>query len=277
MFNIQRKTLKYWETKKAFCKQVAPARSKNQRNWLNPSLMRTFSQIASLYTEMWVYCKLFASVLPECVFGRPWNRNVCYISCPLGIFYSHIWYILWLFGISMTVKMYYMSIKYTIFHCKALPNLPELGFLVWKNPIWQPWRRRLNFLTDSDSTISIKLKLVWRVHLCPKTTHSDSFCSKSVLIGLLSNGNKPLDLAMVESDLWISAKIRSWDVMYKCRTNNRTNEWGEQSFTTRKLIEETNLNEKLPSLKRPWRVSLHTEWRGGRGREREKHLLIEAD
>jgi hypothetical protein len=32
-----------------------------------------------------------------------------------------------------------MTIKYTsIFHYKALQNLPKLGFLVWKQTIWQP-------------------------------------------------------------------------------------------------------------------------------------------
>jgi hypothetical protein len=39
-------------------------------------------------------------------------------------------------------KIDQMSIKYTnIFHCQALQNLPELGSLVRKNAIWQPWRR----------------------------------------------------------------------------------------------------------------------------------------
>jgi hypothetical protein len=33
-----------------------------------------------------------------------------------------------------------MAIKYTnIFHYKTLPNLPKMGFLVWKYTIWQPW------------------------------------------------------------------------------------------------------------------------------------------
>jgi hypothetical protein len=26
-----------------------------------------------------------------------------------------------------------------IFYCKTLQNLPKLGFLVWKQTIWQPW------------------------------------------------------------------------------------------------------------------------------------------
>jgi hypothetical protein len=35
--------------------------------------------------------------------------------------------------------MFQMVIKYTnIFHSKALQNLPKLGFLVWKQTIWQP-------------------------------------------------------------------------------------------------------------------------------------------
>jgi hypothetical protein len=33
-----------------------------------------------------------------------------------------------------------MAVKYSsIFHSKALQNLPKLGFLVWKQTIWQPW------------------------------------------------------------------------------------------------------------------------------------------
>jgi hypothetical protein len=39
-----------------------------------------------------------------------------------------------------------MAVKYSkwpkntnIFHSKALPNIPKLGFLVWKYTIWQPW------------------------------------------------------------------------------------------------------------------------------------------
>jgi hypothetical protein len=37
-------------------------------------------------------------------------------------------------------KILQMTIKYTsIFHSKALQNLPKLGFLVWKQTIWQPW------------------------------------------------------------------------------------------------------------------------------------------
>jgi hypothetical protein len=33
-----------------------------------------------------------------------------------------------------------MVIKYTkIFRSKTFQNLPKLGFLVWKQTIWQPW------------------------------------------------------------------------------------------------------------------------------------------
>jgi hypothetical protein len=36
--------------------------------------------------------------------------------------------------------IFQMTIQYTsIFHSKALQNLPKLGFLVWKQTIWQPW------------------------------------------------------------------------------------------------------------------------------------------
>jgi hypothetical protein len=37
-------------------------------------------------------------------------------------------------------KIYQIVIKYTnTFHSKALQNLPQLGFLVRKCTIWQPW------------------------------------------------------------------------------------------------------------------------------------------
>jgi hypothetical protein len=40
---------------------------------------------------------------------------------------------------------YIIAIKYTsIFHCKTLPNLSFLGFLVWKYTIWQPCRNVVN-------------------------------------------------------------------------------------------------------------------------------------
>jgi hypothetical protein len=39
-------------------------------------------------------------------------------------------------------KIFQMAKKYfNIFQSKALQNLPELGFLVWKQTIWQPWCR----------------------------------------------------------------------------------------------------------------------------------------
>jgi hypothetical protein len=35
-----------------------------------------------------------------------------------------------------------MDIKYTnIVHYQTLENLPKMGFLVWKNTIWQPCPR----------------------------------------------------------------------------------------------------------------------------------------
>jgi hypothetical protein len=36
-------------------------------------------------------------------------------------------------------KIFQTDIKYI--HSKALQNLPNLGILVWKQTIWQPWRR----------------------------------------------------------------------------------------------------------------------------------------
>jgi hypothetical protein len=40
-----------------------------------------------------------------------------------------------------------MVIKYNkIFHSETLQNLPKLGFLVWKQTIWQPWNPRCCYL-----------------------------------------------------------------------------------------------------------------------------------
>jgi hypothetical protein len=39
------------------------------------------------------------------------------------------------------LKIPQMAIKYTsIYYCKTLQNLSKLGFLVWKETVWQPWR-----------------------------------------------------------------------------------------------------------------------------------------
>jgi hypothetical protein len=41
------------------------------------------------------------------------------------------------------LKIFQMTIKYTsIFHSKALQNWSKLGFLDWKQTIWQPWPER---------------------------------------------------------------------------------------------------------------------------------------
>jgi hypothetical protein len=49
-------------------------------------------------------------------------------------------YTKWPYSISNGRKIDQMVIKYTnIFNCKTLQNLPKLGFLVWKQTIWQPW------------------------------------------------------------------------------------------------------------------------------------------
>jgi hypothetical protein len=49
-------------------------------------------------------------------------------------------YTKWPYNISNGRKIGQMVRKYTkIFHCNTLQNLPKLGFLVWKQTIWQPW------------------------------------------------------------------------------------------------------------------------------------------
>jgi hypothetical protein len=33
-----------------------------------------------------------------------------------------------------------VSVKHTnVFHCRTLQNVPNFGFLVWKQTLWQPW------------------------------------------------------------------------------------------------------------------------------------------
>jgi hypothetical protein len=75
----------------------------------------------------------------------------------------------------MTVKYSkWPYVKYTsIFHSKALHNLPKLGFLVWKQTIWQRWcgsvalhqvgacaitRRFYNFLISLSTNKEIELE-----------------------------------------------------------------------------------------------------------------------
>jgi hypothetical protein len=54
-------------------------------------------------------------------------------------------YTKWPLNISNGRKIDQMVIKYTkIFHCKTIQNLPKLGFLVWKQTIWQPCSRGPN-------------------------------------------------------------------------------------------------------------------------------------
>jgi hypothetical protein len=55
-------------------------------------------------------------------------------------------------------EIFQMVIKYNnIVHSKALQILPKLGFLVWKQTIWQPWSvsaviyNRLNLLYSNLS------------------------------------------------------------------------------------------------------------------------------
>jgi hypothetical protein len=50
-------------------------------------------------------------------------------------------YTKWPWNISNSSKIDQMVIKNTkIFHCQTLQNSPKLGFLVWKQTIWQPCR-----------------------------------------------------------------------------------------------------------------------------------------
>jgi hypothetical protein len=53
----------------------------------------------------------------------------------------------WPLNIPNGPKIFQMAIKHiNIFQSKDLRKLPKLGFLVWKQTIWQPWSTRyLNF------------------------------------------------------------------------------------------------------------------------------------
>jgi hypothetical protein len=54
-------------------------------------------------------------------------------------------YTKWQHNIPKGLKIDPMAVKYTIFHCKTLQNLPKSRFWVWKYTIWQPCRVRLRF------------------------------------------------------------------------------------------------------------------------------------
>jgi hypothetical protein len=52
-------------------------------------------------------------------------------------------------------KWFQMTITYSnICHCKALQNLPLLGFSVWKFTIWQPWSQ--NAANADELRLSIR-------------------------------------------------------------------------------------------------------------------------
>jgi hypothetical protein len=58
-----------------------------------------------------------------------------------------------------------MIIKYNnIFHSKAIQNLPKLGFLVWKQTIWQP--RQNHFFLSPEEKCSICFNLIPDLNLC---------------------------------------------------------------------------------------------------------------
>jgi hypothetical protein len=58
------------------------------------------------------------------------------------------------------LKINQMVIKYiNIFHCKTLQNLPQLGFLVLKHTIWQPWPRNLFFQKGARKIVSFSASI----------------------------------------------------------------------------------------------------------------------
>jgi hypothetical protein len=66
-------------------------------------------------------------------------------------------------------KIFSMAIKYTsIFQSKVLQNLPKMGFLVWKQTIWQPWSSDgcfYNSPVDRPNDAPIGLPRVARWHI----------------------------------------------------------------------------------------------------------------
>jgi hypothetical protein len=79
-----------------------------------------------------------------------------------------------------------MVIKYTkIFHSKTVQNLPKLGFLVWKQTIWQPW------LCHSD------IHVFWK--LVPK---SETWNSESQKVSVIEVCGMESDVTKNNGSLW---------------------------------------------------------------------------
>jgi hypothetical protein len=74
-----------------------------------------------------------------------------------------------------------MPIKYTnIYHCKTLPNLPKLGFLVLKYTIWQPRWMSLSYLGNNFCTLAIPVGVLFssRQQLSLGATMATTFIPK---------------------------------------------------------------------------------------------------
>jgi hypothetical protein len=78
-------------------------------------------------------------------------------------------------------KIFQMIIEYSnIFHSKALQNLPEWGFLVWKQTIWQPWYKYPFKKAASSALISPGFLGTCKSQCCtyfvPNYLYSNCYC-----------------------------------------------------------------------------------------------------
>jgi hypothetical protein len=69
----------------------------------------------------------------------------------------------WSWNISNIDKIFQMAVKYiNLTQSKTLQNLPKLGFLVWKQTIWQPWSHHANKLESG----AIQMNKISDSNLC---------------------------------------------------------------------------------------------------------------
>jgi hypothetical protein len=71
----------------------------------------------------------------------------------------------WPYNVPNGLNIFKMAKECTkLFHSKALQNLPKLGFLVWKQTIWQPWFQPILHPPSQPSQPTIHQHLTTGVH-----------------------------------------------------------------------------------------------------------------
>jgi hypothetical protein len=77
-----------------------------------------------------------------------------------------------------------VSIYTNISHNKTLQNLPKIGFLVWKQTIWQPWCKYnyVNISLVQTSLRNVQICAIPTLTVLPKTQISSKYWNIKTII-----------------------------------------------------------------------------------------------